>query len=226
MSVEEDPYSEIRAIERSRTEAKKHYDRISSFYNHIEGAFEKKYRDMALDLFEIRSGERVLEIGFGTGHALKEIANRVGLEGRIIGIDISTEMCEITRERLVGKNSLENADLICADAISIPLEENVFDKIFMSFTLELFSELEIKTVLNEIKRLLDEKGKLCVVSLSKEEDTFVELYERLHDFFPQILDCRPIYPAKMLEDRNFEVEEVKREKMVGLPIQIVIAMSR
>ncbi|MEF8833024.1 MAG: class I SAM-dependent methyltransferase, partial [Candidatus Thermoplasmatota archaeon] len=154
------------------------------------------------------------------------ILAKVGEEGRVVGIDISLEMCRITQGRLFAENSFQNVDLICADAVCIPLKENIFDKIFMSFTLELFSELEILKVLDEIKRILNEKGKLCVVSLSREEDVFVELYEIFHDLFPRILDCRPIYPKKILEDRNFEVEEVRREKMGILPIQIVTAMSR
>lgn len=39
---------------------------ITIIYNGIQ----EKYRDMALNHFEIKSEERVLEIGFGTGHAL------------------------------------------------------------------------------------------------------------------------------------------------------------
>lgn len=225
MNKKEDIYGNIKSVHRSRAEARKHYDRISGIYDYIEGAFEKKYRDMALDHLRIKTGETVLEIGFGTGHALKDIADRVGSEGRVVGIDISPEMCKVSKNRLLDAGFLENVELICADAVFIPLKEHVFDKIFMSFTLELFNEKEIQMVLNEIKTVLDKEGKLCVVSLSREEDAFVELYEIFHDVFPRILDCRPIYPRRMLEDLGFEVEDVRREKMGVLPIQIVTAVS-
>ncbi len=226
MSTEEDVYEEIRSVQRSRTEARKHYDRISGIYDYIEGAFEKKYRKLALDHLEIRPGEKVLEIGFGTGHSLKELSSRVGSEGRVVGIDISSEMCRISKERLLAESFSENVELICADAVWIPLKEHTFHKGFMSFTLELFKEEEIGLVLNEIRRVLKEEGKLCLVSLFREEDAFVELYEIFHDLFPSILDCRPIYPKKMLEDVGFDIEEVKKEKMGILPIQIVTAVSR
>ncbi|MFW5945916.1 MAG: class I SAM-dependent methyltransferase [Candidatus Natronoplasma sp.] len=225
MSIEEDPYEDIKSLERSRAEAKKHYDRISGIYDYIEGAFEKKYRDMALDHLELNPEERVLEIGFGTGHALKEMIDRIGSKGKVIGVDISTQMCRVTKDRLLSEGSFEDVELMCADAVRIPFKDRTFDKIFMSFTLELFSEEEIQAVLKEIKRVLQQGGKICVVSLSREEGFFVELYEIFHDLFPQILDCRPIYPERMLEDAGFELEEVKREKVGVLPIQIVTAIS-
>ncbi len=225
MSKDRNFSKDIKRIERSRAEAKRHYDRISGIYEYVEGAFEKKYRDMALDHLHISAGEKVLEIGFGTGHALKEMADRVGSTGRVLGIDISTKMCKKTKERLLTETSLKYVDIICADAVQIPFKDHIFDKAFISFTLELFSEDEIHLVLDEVKRILDNDGKLCVVSLSREEDAFVELYEIFHENFPRILDCRPIYPRKMLEDEGFEIEEAMKEKMGVLPIQIVTARS-
>ncbi len=225
MSNDRHLFEDVSRIERSRVEAKKHYDRISAIYDYVEGAFEKKYREMALACLHISAGEKVLEIGFGTGHAMKEMADRVGSRGRVFGIDISKEMCKITKNRLLAEGSLKHVELICADAVQMPFKDHIFDKIFMSFTLELFSEDEIRMVLNEVKRILDEEGKVCVVSLFREEDAFVELYEIFHDLFPRILDCRPIYPKKMLENEDFEIEEVRREKIGVLPIQIVTANS-
>ena len=226
MSTEKDIYEDIRSVERSRTEARKHYDRISGIYDYIEGSFEKKYRDMALNHLDISPGEKVLEVGFGTGQALKEISSRVGSKGIVVGIDISPKMCRISKEMLLEEKSFDNIELLCADAVWIPFKDHIFHKTFMSFTLELFKEEEIRTVLKEIKRVLKDEGKLCVVSLFREEAAFVELYEIFHDLFPRILDCRPIYPKRMLEDVGFDIEEVRREKMGVLPIQIVTAVSR
>ena len=226
MSTEENIYENIKSIQRTRAEARKHYDKISGIYDYVEGAFEKKYRDMALDHLEIKSGDDVLEIGFGTGHAIKDISDRVGSSGRVVGIDISPEMCKVSKDRLLAADFLKNVDLICADAVLMPLKDEIFDKIFMSFTLELFSEKEIKIVLKEARRILNTGGKICVVSLFREEAVFVELYEIFHDLFPRILDCRPIYPKSMLENVGFEIEDEKIEKMGVLPIQIVTAISR
>ncbi len=225
MTLDKDPYKELSTVERSRAEAKKHYDRISGIYDYIEGAFEKKYRDMALDSLEITTGESVIEIGCGTGHALKSIASQASPEGKVIGLDISSEMCKTSKKRLSSESDFD-FEIICGDAVQIPLKDSIFDKAFMSFTLELFSEKEIRMVLGEINRVLKEEGKFCVVSLSREEDAFVELYEIFHDVFPRVLDCRPIHPEEMLKKSDYEIETIRREKMGVLPIQIVTAISR
>ena len=225
MEIDDDPFTDVKSIRRSRTEAKRHYDRLSSIYDYLEGAFEEKYRAIALDQLDIKPDEKVLEIGFGTGHSLKDMAENIGGKGRVVGVDISMEMCKVSKDRLLRKNLLKKIDLICADAVDLPLEAERFDKIFMSFTLELFSEDKIRMVLKEVKRVLDKKGKLCVVSLSREEEVFVELYEIFHDVFPRILDCRPIHPKKILKDQDFEVLNVIEKKMGILPIQIVVATS-
>jgi len=72
----------ILRIYRSRERAKKSYDRISRFYDYFAGIFEKKYIKMALQQLHIDKGEIVLEIGFGTGHCLKQIAESIGIKGK------------------------------------------------------------------------------------------------------------------------------------------------
>ncbi|WP_456474177.1 hypothetical protein [Candidatus Pyrohabitans sp.] len=74
--------SNILRVRRTKAQAKEAYDRISRFYDYLAGVFEKKYRDRTLELLEIKRGEVVLEIGFGTGHCLKRIAEVGGRGGQ------------------------------------------------------------------------------------------------------------------------------------------------
>ena len=79
--------SKILPVLRSKEEAREAYDRISKFYDYTEGIFEKKYINIALKEFKIRKGEVILEIGFGTGNALIKIAEYIGKNGVVYGID-------------------------------------------------------------------------------------------------------------------------------------------
>ncbi len=74
-----------------------------------------------------RPGETILEIGFGTGHCLIELARAVGPSGRVLGIDLSERMLEETRA-LVKEEKLEDRiELHCGDAANLPFERESVD---------------------------------------------------------------------------------------------------
>jgi len=96
----------------------------------------------------------------------------------------------------------------------------------MSFTLELFELPEIFQVLGEIRRVLKIDGKLGVVSLSKEEEgSLLRLYEWAHQKWPRYIDCRPIYTKELLVDAGFDIKSWQKMHMLGLPLDIVIAVN-
>ena len=215
---------EILRVYRTKEQAKRTYDKISRIYDLITGPFERKFRDMGLNQLDVKEGETVLEIGFGTGHCLEEIAKRVGENGKAYGIDISSRMLDITRERMEKKRLADTVELYCGDAMSMPYEDNMFDVVFMSFTLELFDTPEIPAVLKEIKRVLKPKGRLGAVSMSKEdgESWLLKAYEWIHKNFPVIADCRPIYVEKSIRDAGYSIKSREKIKLFGLPGEIVV----
>jgi len=217
----------ISRVYRTKAQAKESYDRISRFYDYVAGVFEKKCRNMALKRLNIRRGETVLEIGFGTGHCLRQIARLAGENGWVFGIDISSGMTEVTKHRLEKASLSNRVELYCADAVKMPYEDNKFDAVFMSFTLELFDTPEIAKVLAEIRRVLRENGRLGVVSISKEEDSIlIGLYEWAHERFPKYVDCRPIHVERSVRDAGFELEYKEKVKLMGLPGEIVIGVKK
>ena len=217
----------ILPVLRSKEAAKRFYDRISRFYDRLTGVFERKYARTALGRLAIREGETVLEIGFGTGHCLKQAAESVGRKGRAYGIDISSGMMEITRRRLEKAGLADRAELHCGDAASLPYGANTFNAVFMSFTLELFDTPEIPKLLEEVKRVLKSQGRIGIVSMSKEngKSLLLRLYEWAHRKWPEYVDCRPIYLEQSLRDAGYEIRNREKVKMFGLPGEIVVAVK-
>lgn len=213
-------------VYRTKVQAKESYDKISRFYDYFAGVFEKKYRNMTLERLDIKRGETVLEIGFGTGHCLKQMAESVGEEGKVYGIDISSGMLEVSKRRLEEAGLLDRVKLYCGDALKMPYEDNKFDAVFMSFTLELFDTPEIPKVLDKIERVLKANGRLGVVSMSKEDgdSILLRMYEWTHKKFPKYADCRPIYIEQSIKDAGFEIEYKEKVKLFGLPGEIVIGV--
>ena len=214
--------NDISKINRSKKEAEDHYNKISKYYDYLEGLFEKKHRNYALNKLKIEKGKNVLEIGPGTGHALKNVNESVSSEGSVYGLDISRNMLSICKKRLSDNNLLQNSVLIQGDGSRLPLKNSFFDYCFMSFSLELFDTPDIDNVLSEIRRVLNEEGKICVVSLSKKNKLLVKLYELFHKLFPKGLDCRPIPVQKLLEKNDFSITYSEIKNMIVLPIEIVI----
>jgi len=208
---------DILPVNRSKEEAKRFYDRISGVYDYLTRAFERKYAKMVIELLSIDKSETVLEIGFGTGHSLNQLAKSVGKTGRVYGIDISSGMLEVTRRRLYKSELLDRVELHCGDAVSLPYNDSIVDAAFMSFTLELFDTHEIPRVLEEIKRVLKPWGRVGVVSMSKENggSLLLKLYEWVHRKWPAYVDCRPIYLEQSIRDAEFEIMTKQKVKLFG-----------
>ncbi|MGD9616129.1 MAG: class I SAM-dependent methyltransferase [Alphaproteobacteria bacterium] len=73
-----------------------------------------------------RPGERVLDIGCGTGVTTIPYARAVGPSGRVTGVDISRPMLDAAR-RWVDEHGLKNVELVLADAQVHPFEPESFD---------------------------------------------------------------------------------------------------
>lgn len=220
---------EILPVLRSKKEAKQFYDRVSRVYDYSIGTFERKYAETALRLLSIEEGETVLEIGFGSGRCLKRVAESAGKTGKVYGIDISLGMLEVTTRRLEKAGSIDRVGLCCGDAVNLPYQDNIFDAVFMSYTLELFDTSEVPKLLKEVKRVLKESGRLGVVSISREngESRALRLYEWVHQKWPKYVDCRPIYLEHSLRDAGYKIRKRERLKLLRLlPLEIVVAVNR
>ena len=217
----------ILPVNRTRSQAKESYDKLSPFYDYFSGGLERSFRNKALERLHITDGEIVLEIGFGTGRCLQQMADAVGHGGRVYGIDISSGMLAVSKRRLDKAGLWDRVELTCDDALAMPYDTNKFDAAFMSFTLELFDIGEIPQVLAEIGRVLKPGGRLGVISMSKAggSSLLLKLYEWLHKKIPQYVDCRPIYVQHSIKDAGFKIKHHERVNLMGLPAEIVIATN-
>jgi ubiquinone/menaquinone biosynthesis C-methylase UbiE len=204
------------------------YTRISSIYDTLSDRAERRVRALGLSLLEARSGERILEIGFGTGSSLVALAESVGASGHVFGIDISPGMKDVAAARIRSANQVEQISLTLAAIPPIPFIDATFDAVFMAFTLELFPEDTIPIVLTEVRRTLSASGRLSIVSMTLgTEEQRQGLPERLyvwtHRHFPRIVDCRPIDVERRVTEAGFTIARVDRREMWGLPVEAILA---
>ena len=218
----------ISRVNRSKESARLSYNRLSRWYDTISGNTEKKYRDWGLEKLSAQQDEKILEIGFGTGHCLVTLAQAVGASGRVTGLDISDGMLAIARDRLQKDGLNERVDLHLGDAAKLGfINAGTLDGVFMSFTLELFDNPEIPLVLQECHRVLKPGGRIAVVSMTKTDPpgAAVRIYEWFHEHMPDYADCRPIFARQAMEQSGFTIQSVSISSMWGLPVEIVLGIK-
>jgi len=215
---------DISRVFRSKRDAQVTYDKMSKWYDLLAGS-EQFLTDSGIEKLNPSAGEKILEIGYGTGQALVKFAQAVTDSGKVYGLDISAGMCMVARRRVAHAGMSSRVTLECGDAVALPFGPAFFDAVFMSFTLELFDTPDIPLVLEECRRVLTPTGRICVVALAKAEPEgwISKSYEWLHRRFPKSVDCRPIMTQLSLEAACFQILDLNRKYMWGLPVDICLA---
>lgn len=215
----------VAPVERTAAEARTTYDRLAPWYDYVEAPFERRARAAGLRLLDVRPGERILEIGFGTGHTLSALAPQVGARGSVIGVDLSMGMVRVARRRLTRLGPHIPVSLTQSDARHLPLGDATVDAVTMSFTLELMVTEDISVVLQECGRVLRAGGRLSVVSLALPDtpNRMTRAYLALHRRWPRLADCRPLPLQDVLADNGFAPITIWSSSIAGLPVIAVAA---
>src|SRR6202162_17090 len=150
-----------------------------------EGEGEKMERhhlditEKTIRLMNLRPGERVLDLGCGSGWATRLLARLVG-EGRegfgqVVGLDVSDEMVRLAREASI---DFENILYVWGSAQQIPWEENFFDKVLSVESFYYYPDQD--RALMELFRVVAPKGKLFIlINLFKDNQYSLQWVDKL-----------------------------------------------
>src|SRR3990172_8117990 len=103
------------------------YDFSTKLAELTRGFSDVAERRKAIARLELKPGLSVLEVGVGTGENLPLLAEPVGAEGRLVGLDISTAMLARCRQKL--DRTGVRAELIDGEATNLPFADNAFDAV-------------------------------------------------------------------------------------------------
>jgi len=135
---------------------------------------EKTLRQMGL-----RPGERVLDLGCGSGWATRLLARLVadGPEGfgQVVGVDVSDEMIRLAR---TASKDFDNILYVWGSAQQIPWEENFFDKMLSVESFYYYADQD--RALSEIFRVMAPRGQIFIlINLYKDNPYSLQWVDKL-----------------------------------------------
>ena len=133
------------------------YDLVVKFYR-LLGLQIEKYRKRTIDLLELSKGDTVMELGCGTGLNFSLVLDKIGNEGKIIGVDITDKMLVQSRKR-VQENDWKNVGLVQSNIAKYKFPGNM-DGIFSTGAIQYSTQYDevIKNGYDALK-----KGKNLVI---------------------------------------------------------------
>ncbi len=148
------------------------YRRYARIYDAVFGPVLQPGRKAVLDALKLKPGDRVLEVGVGTGLSLPLYPRSV----RITGIDVSGEMLEKARARVASRR-LENVEaLLEMDAENMSFPDASFDKVVAMYVVSVVPRPA--KLLEELHRVCRPDGEIYIVNHFQSENPIVASFER------------------------------------------------
>ncbi len=85
-----------------------------------------------LDFADVRPGHHVLDVGCGTGVVARDLAQRVGHQGRVVGVDPSERLIEVAMRRMEEGGLKGRIEFRSADGAALPFPDGSFDLVVAS----------------------------------------------------------------------------------------------
>lgn len=187
---------DIRAIEHA-------YKRYARVYDFAFGAVFQPGRKAIIERMKCNPGDKILEVGVGTGLSLPLYPENVN----ITGIDISSEMLERARTR-VWRDRLFNVDqLSVMDAENMKFADNSFDKVVAMHVASVVPDPE--RLVQEMRRVCKENGQIVFVNHFNSQNPVLGSFERLIAPLSRQLGFRPDFSLnKFLNDTGLVATDI------------------
>jgi phosphatidylethanolamine/phosphatidyl-N-methylethanolamine N-methyltransferase len=186
-------------MEKVTTESvEKAYRRYARYYDLVFGAIFHPGRKTAIEHLHMRPGNRILEVGVGTGLSLSMYPSTV----KVVGIDLSNEMLEKAREQ--AKELPQVEALLQMDAQKMTFEDNSFDKVVAMYVATVVPD--VGEFYREIKRVCKPGGEIIFLNHFQNKNQVIRRAEHLIQPLARYLGFHPDFPMEEFINRTgFEV---------------------
>ncbi len=161
------------------------FDAVAPRYDFLNGllsaGLDKYWRKIAVNELEPVANRFFLDVATGTADIALTLALRDAT--RVIGVDFSTAMLELGKNKVCAKNKQSSVRLFPGTAENLPLKNDSFDGAISAFGARNFAN--IKQGIHEMHRVLKPRGKIVILEFSFPQNGFLQWFYRL--YFEKIL---------------------------------------
>ena len=133
------------------------YDFITRF---LSFGRDRHWKIRLVELANVRAGDRVFDLAFGTGDIAFAAAKR---GATFVGLDITLRMIELARQKPEGATGA----WMVGDMLALPVTSGSFDVVTTGYGLR--NVVDLPRALSEIHRVLKPGGRLCSLDFDKPE---------------------------------------------------------
>ena len=187
------------------------YHKMAPVYNFIYGKLLfNEGREEAIDLLDIRPGNRVLEVGVGTGLTLPLYPD--GCE--VTGVDLSEAMLK-EADSLMKKKHIKNAKVRQMDATNLEFPDSYFDRVLGNLFISATTYPE-KSLL-EMKRVCKPRGMIVLMNHFKSDQMILGMVENALNPISQGLGFKANLEMRpLLASVGLRPKEVRKVNMLNL----------
>ena len=164
---------------RKREESLRVFNQAASIYDQVGPGSFSYFGQRLVDLAEIPSGAKVLDVAAGRGALLFPVAARVGSTGHVTGIDFAPNMVRETAKE-IDSRKLRNAEIGQMDAEEMNFANASFDWVVCGFALWMFADPA--RVLREFYRVLRGGGRVALSTWASDSPSLTWCHEVLRPF--------------------------------------------
>ncbi len=181
----------------------KAYKRYARVYDFFFGAIFHPGRKMAIEHLHCKSGDRVLEVGVGTGLSLPLYPGHV----KVVGIDLSEPMLKLARQKVQEEDlhHVESLEVMNAQEMSFP--DNSFDRVVAMYVASVVPDR--KKLVSEVQRVCKPGGTVIYLNHFASEGGLMGRVESLLTRFSDLLGFNPHLSLEdFLQETGFQADVV------------------
>lgn len=214
----------------SPEQAKAFYDRFGAKQD-AQAFYEDAAVQEMVEHSDFPQARSVLEFGCGTGRlALRLLSGELPPGAHYLVLDLSSTMVALASSRLEPYG--ECAEVRLSEAsVRLPVPDHSFERVVSTYVTDLLSEADIRTFLEEARRVLVPGGRLCLVGTTHGTGLVSRLVERgwsaVHALRPSwVGGCRPMALEPFVTEAGCLIVHSAIVTAWGISSEVIVAMAK